>query len=274
MLGRSGAAAAVAATSGLGAAALTLSVQRLLASGITSPDDAVAIAVQAVGVLVLGWYLLTATGALVCLALRAAGTVWSGAELGVARLGAPLARRLLVTGTGAVVAAAAVMAPATAAPIEPSPEPTSSEVGDDLGWGSDDEPASPEPDASPSVDAEPTPEATTAPPAESPTTEQPTESPTTDPAEPSEPTAPQPPSGPGTVPASGPDDEGSYTVAVGDSLWEIAADHLPEGADAGDIAVAWPAWFEANRDVIGSDPDVIHPGQVLTAPDHRTEEDA
>ena len=34
-----------------------------------------------------------------------------------------------------------------------------------------------------------------------------------------------------------------------------------------EIAQAWPAWFDANRAVIGEDPDLILPGQVLRAPE-------
>lgn len=55
-------------------------------------------------------------------------------------------------------------------------------------------------------------------------------------------------------------------VRLGDSLWDIAADHL--GADATDweIAASWPQWYAANRDRIGEDPGLIHPGTVLDIP--------
>lgn len=56
------------------------------------------------------------------------------------------------------------------------------------------------------------------------------------------------------------------TVQPGDSLWSVAADHLPAGATAAAIAAAWPGWYETNRVVVGDDPDRIRPGQVLTAP--------
>ena len=49
-----------------------------------------------------------------------------------------------------------------------------------------------------------------------------------------------------------------YTVVSGDSLSAIAR---REYGDAG----KWRAIFEANRDKI-SDPDLIHPGQVLDIP--------
>ena len=55
-------------------------------------------------------------------------------------------------------------------------------------------------------------------------------------------------------------------VHRGDTLWDIVARAL--GPDAGDLEVAraWPAWFAHNRHVIGDDPDLILPGQVLTRP--------
>ena len=69
---------------------------------------------------------------------------------------------------------------------------------------------------------------------------------------------------------TGADRSGADEVVVhrGDTLWSIAAAHL--GHDAGDaeVARAWPRWFEANRDVIGDDPDLLLPGQVLRVPDH------
>ncbi len=56
-------------------------------------------------------------------------------------------------------------------------------------------------------------------------------------------------------------------VRRGDSLWSIAARHLGPDASDAEIARAWPAWFEANRDVVGDDPDLLRPGQVLRAPE-------
>jgi nucleoid-associated protein YgaU len=48
----------------------------------------------------------------------------------------------------------------------------------------------------------------------------------------------------------------SYTVKSGDTLSKIGQHH----------GVAWRDIFEANKDVIGSDPDKIHPGQTLRIP--------
>ncbi len=55
-------------------------------------------------------------------------------------------------------------------------------------------------------------------------------------------------------------------VRRGDSLWAIAARHLGPDASDAEIARAWPAWFEANRDAVGDDPDLLRPGQLLRAP--------
>lgn len=55
-------------------------------------------------------------------------------------------------------------------------------------------------------------------------------------------------------------------VHRGDTLWGIVAGYLgPEAGDA-DVAREWPRWHEANRDVVGDDPDRILPGQVLRSP--------
>ncbi len=61
----------------------------------------------------------------------------------------------------------------------------------------------------------------------------------------------------------------AYVVRPGDSLWAIAERHLEargSPSSAADIAKAWPSWWAANRDVIGDDPDLIHPGQHLETP--------
>ena len=52
--------------------------------------------------------------------------------------------------------------------------------------------------------------------------------------------------------------EVKYTVQSGDSLSKIAQQQYGDGKK-------WKAIFEANRDQI-SNPDLIHPGQVLTIP--------
>jgi nucleoid-associated protein YgaU len=61
-------------------------------------------------------------------------------------------------------------------------------------------------------------------------------------------------------------DAAHVTVQAGDSLWRIAATHLGADATSAQIAEAWPRWYAANRAVIGADPALIRPGQVLSAP--------
>ena len=56
----------------------------------------------------------------------------------------------------------------------------------------------------------------------------------------------------------------SITVAPGDSLWSIAASLHPDADDAS-IDAAWRAIREANADTL-PDPNLIHPGQILTLP--------
>lgn len=53
------------------------------------------------------------------------------------------------------------------------------------------------------------------------------------------------------------------TVRAGDSLWSIAAARLGPGADVAEIDAAWRELYAANRDVIGSDADLILPGLDL-----------
>jgi nucleoid-associated protein YgaU len=58
----------------------------------------------------------------------------------------------------------------------------------------------------------------------------------------------------------------SVVVRPGDSLWVIAAARIGRPASDDQVAVAWPRWYVANRVEIGSDPNLIKPGQILHAP--------
>ncbi|WP_277209828.1 LysM peptidoglycan-binding domain-containing protein [Isoptericola croceus] len=64
------------------------------------------------------------------------------------------------------------------------------------------------------------------------------------------------------------DDGGADEIVVkrGDTLWDIAARELPGDATPADVLRAVTSWHDTNRDVIGDDPDLILPGQVLRAP--------
>ena len=78
-----------------------------------------------------------------------------------------------------------------------------------------------------------------------------------------------------TVPASSgvpgvadhlPSRQPDVVVRAGDSLWQIAQEHLAPAASPAQIAAAWPDWYAANRAVVGADPNLIRPGQVLARP--------
>ncbi len=55
-------------------------------------------------------------------------------------------------------------------------------------------------------------------------------------------------------------------VAPGDCLWDIAADYLGDSPTDADVDRSWRRWYAANRDVVGAEPDLIHPGQRLVPP--------
>jgi nucleoid-associated protein YgaU len=60
--------------------------------------------------------------------------------------------------------------------------------------------------------------------------------------------------------------EQTVVVRRGDTLWAIARTRLGSRADVASTAREVRRWHGANRGVIGSDPDLIHPGQRLDAP--------
>lgn len=57
-----------------------------------------------------------------------------------------------------------------------------------------------------------------------------------------------------------------HVVRVGDTLWAIAASHLPGHPTHATIARSAARWHSANRDTIGPDADLILPAQHLTQP--------
>ena len=75
--------------------------------------------------------------------------------------------------------------------------------------------------------------------------------------------APTPPDWPQTA-------AGDHVVVRGNCLWHIAADRWADQhgrpPTSGQIAAAVDAWWAANADVIGPDPDLLLPGQVLHPP--------
>lgn len=66
---------------------------------------------------------------------------------------------------------------------------------------------------------------------------------------------------------------GLVTVRAGQTLWEISRSRLPARAAPDRIAALTRSLHQANRQVIGPDPDLIHPGQQLTVPPRPTTDD-
>lgn len=56
------------------------------------------------------------------------------------------------------------------------------------------------------------------------------------------------------------------TVRAGDSLWSLSAARLGPFASDVDIARDWPRLYQANREVIGENPHLLRPGQILRLP--------
>lgn len=58
-------------------------------------------------------------------------------------------------------------------------------------------------------------------------------------------------------------------VRRGDSLWSLVSRQLGAGADPAHICSEVRRWYDANRQLIGADPDLLLPGQILHAPADR-----
>lgn len=68
----------------------------------------------------------------------------------------------------------------------------------------------------------------------------------------------------GVVPSS------THVVRPGDCLWDVAGSVLGPSATHAEISRAWRRLYEANRDRIGPEPDLLVPGTTLTLPDRLT----
>jgi len=76
---------------------------------------------------------------------------------------------------------------------------------------------------------------------------------------------PQPPTVSANWPLAARTTNAVVVVEPGDCLWTLAAQSLRRPAPAR-VAETWPRWWRANRGVIGSNPDLIHPGERLRPP--------
>ncbi|WP_146845249.1 LysM peptidoglycan-binding domain-containing protein [Cellulomonas terrae] len=236
-------------------------------------DAVIEVAVTAAGALVAVWLAAGALLATVCVVVRVAGASWRAGERLVHRCAPQVVRKALVLAVGAGIGLGMATGASAVVPV-PSPssatvEPHDAAVPDDLGWAvTTTSTSTPDPDLAPrpTTVTEPSASASAAPaPAE----------PVPAPARP----APGPTAPPGHATAAvetaaadhvrtppAPVGSGEVVVEAGDSLWAIAARHLPSGATDAQIAAAWPQWYQANVAVIGADPDLLRPGQVLLVP--------
>jgi hypothetical protein len=118
--------------------------------------------------------------------------------------------------------------------------------------------------------APPTPTATTDPSAQAPEPAPGSETPSSPaPALTDAPESPQPDHTSATTPQTDDDHRDAVEVRGGDSLWSIAAHRLPPDSADSDIDSAWRAWYLANQQVIGDNPDLIQPGQLLLPPNQK-----
>lgn len=244
VLARTGSGAAAAIALLLAAPSPAAARHDLSAASAAADQSAPLLAVVALTAwLLLGWLALTAALCLLAQLPGAAGHAAAGVVRGVA----PGAlRRLVAVGLGVTVAVGPV-APALAAPSAAAPAVVSVSL-DWPGTGTAelDWPAAPAPPAPP---AAPGPDAAPSVP---------------------EPAAASQPAGVLGAPVVREAPAGAVVVRPGDTLWGLA-----ESALRGDsarpptvpqVAAAWPAWWAANRDVIGEDPDLLLPGTVLRPP--------
>ena len=240
------AALALAAVAAVLAGSAATALTEARAPGTVRLEDAVAAAAAAVGALVAGW-LATGTAVSVCglLAGRRGPSrlVPAGLHrlvavaLGVALAGVTVPASAQASAPTTVASASAgVRVDALAHPVQPSQPGQASQPVDPGGSSA--------PLAAEAVDPGWTPPA---------------------PPPPVRRAAPADPLVVAT-PRAGMSGEEGVAVRRGDTLWDIAARHLPAGSPDADIAAAWPRWHAANATVIGDDPDLLRPGQLLRVP--------
>ncbi|MCW1805247.1 LysM peptidoglycan-binding domain-containing protein [Brachybacterium squillarum] len=279
---------AAAGTLAMAAAARTLVEPALTGSGEQALLNGVLLVLAAAGALLCLY--LTVVWALATLVLVAGpATALGRTLLGALRLIAPqLARRITVAAALGTAATAMVLGPASAAdqgtgfldlsgvgagaaqeltaPVDPAPSDGGGEAGGaapteegelpPLGWES--APSSQDPGTTED---------------EAPVQHEAHEGDDTSDADPEPSDATDATDSPGAADATTP--PRTIDVGAGDSLWTLTDEALGPGADSPqDIASSWPRLYEANRHEIGSDPDQLTPGQVLTVPSALTDEES
>ena len=237
--------------------------------------DASLLCAGAVAILITAWWLVSFICALFyARSLRVSARAAKPTELKVPAIFRPrFMRRIVLTLGGTALGVGAVLAPAQATVVTPSnagvsgtegmPQTTISAVITTDSMGTAASTSTVAADTSSATDpAGPTPEATS--------------TPLTLSAEvPDIPLAPQPSEAAGSLQDrspffSPPRTEAvtySYTVQAGDTLWSIAADQLGEGTDASTIYDYTLDIYEANKDALGQNAELLYEGQVLQIPE-------
>ena len=231
--------------------------------------DASLLCAGAVAILITAWWLVSFICALFyARSLRVSARAAKPTELKVPAIFRPrFMRRIVLTLGGTALGVGAVLAPAQATVVTPSnagvsgtegmPQTTISAV-----MAADSSITAAADTSSATDPAGPTPEATS--------------TPLTLSAEvPDIPLAPQPSEAAGSLQDRSPFfspprvEAGtySYTVQAGDTLWSIAADQLGEGTDASTIYDYTLDIYEANKDALGQNAELLYEGQVLQIPE-------
>ena len=218
-----------------------------LGSALFPVEDIVELFAVAVGTVVAGWAGLHALLALACVLAGRRGRRWAAGERVVARHAPAVVRRLARAAAGAGIGLALTAPTAMALPLWDTGLATSADnpVVVELGWQSTDGVTSDGKAA-----GERAPGRSTSPRSGS---------------------APERSSLVNRGLRTGADREPLVLVEPGDTLWAIAADRLLteraaiDPSDA-DVAAAVTRWHHANRQALGTNPDLIHPGTVLHQP--------
>jgi nucleoid-associated protein YgaU len=245
-------------------------LQAIQASGPDAPDDLIVVGAVALGAILLAWLGL---GAMLAALAAAPGTVGRMAGTASARVTPAVVRRAAAVLLGTALATTVTpLAHASAPQPLPSPDTKSSQavgpLAPDPAFGvTTRQPVAAGGAPQPGGSVPPSTTVTAPDPGFGAGAPAPT---------PTSPAASRPMNSPPTAPGLGPlgpaphtpssTASGTVTVVRGDTLWAIAARHLGPHASPLQVAREWPRWYAVNRTVIGSNPNIIRVGQVLTVP--------
>ncbi|MGF0117700.1 LysM peptidoglycan-binding domain-containing protein [Promicromonospora sp. Marseille-Q5078] len=236
-------------------------------------DRWVELVVLAAGMVAAAWLVLSGALALGCVTASRLGGRWRAGEAAVERLAPAAVRRLVRSAVGVGVGAGIALAPtaALAADVSPAaPAADGASVVRALGWRPPSHAGPASATGGPADTADTADTADAVPDAEHAGAEadlvEETRTVAPDDDEPDdEPVAPA--ASPVARTAAGDDGTDDTRVVLrGDTLWAIATDALGGTPTDADVLREVTRWHDANRDVIGADPDHILPGQILRAP--------